>query len=189
VTQSLVQKRWVSEDLELLPSYEQSGNRYEIIDGELFVARAPHWKHQSTCGNIFAELKRWSSQTKLGQPSIAPGIIFTNTDNVIPDLVWASNQVLTSLDRAGHLTVAPELVVEVLSSGKENEHRDRVLKLGLYAEQGVQEYWLVDWQVEQLEIYRLSANSLSLIDTLANADKLTSPLLPGLLVELNKIFA
>ncbi len=35
--------RWQSADLELLPD---NGNRYEIIDGELLVTRAPHWKHQ-----------------------------------------------------------------------------------------------------------------------------------------------
>ena len=34
---------WTSADLELLPD---NGNRYEIINGELYVTRAPHWKHQ-----------------------------------------------------------------------------------------------------------------------------------------------
>jgi len=37
------QMRWTSADLELLP---EDGKRYEIIDGDLFVTRAPHSKHQ-----------------------------------------------------------------------------------------------------------------------------------------------
>ena len=45
--------RWTTSDLDLLPD---NGNRYEIIDGELFVS-TPHWEHQVTCGNIYTELK------------------------------------------------------------------------------------------------------------------------------------
>lgn len=40
--------RWTTSDLELLP---ESSNRYEIIDGDLFVTRAPHWQHQTASGN------------------------------------------------------------------------------------------------------------------------------------------
>ena len=45
--------RWTTADLKLLPD---NGNRYEIIDGELFVTRAPHWGHQRTTGNIYQDL-------------------------------------------------------------------------------------------------------------------------------------
>lgn len=40
---------WTPSDLELL---SDNGNRYQIIDGELFVTRAPHWKHQNFCTKI-----------------------------------------------------------------------------------------------------------------------------------------
>ena len=92
--------RWTTSDLELLPD---NGNRYEIIDGELFVTKAPYWKHQLTCVRIAAALDAWSQSTKLGQAAINPGIIFTDTDNVILDVVWASNERLAVLlDNAGH---------------------------------------------------------------------------------------
>jgi Uma2 family endonuclease len=65
--------RWTTADLELLPD---NGNRYEIIDGELFVTRAPHWEHQRTCGRIFSELDTWSQSTGLGRSAIAPGLFF-----------------------------------------------------------------------------------------------------------------
>ncbi|NER00071.1 MAG: hypothetical protein F6K30_25800 [Cyanothece sp. SIO2G6] len=35
--------RWTTSDLEGFPD---NGDRYEIIDGELFVTRLPHWDHQ-----------------------------------------------------------------------------------------------------------------------------------------------
>ncbi len=66
--------RWTTTDLERLPD---NGNRYEIIDGELFVTRAPHWGHQKTCNNVAAELRDWSLSTGLGEAVTAPGVIFT----------------------------------------------------------------------------------------------------------------
>jgi Uma2 family endonuclease len=73
MSQTTDEIRWTTADLELLPD---NGNRYEIIDGELFVTRAPHWEHQRTCGNIFQELNTWSRETGLGRSAIAPGLFF-----------------------------------------------------------------------------------------------------------------
>jgi Uma2 family endonuclease len=168
--------RWTTADLELFPD---NGNRYEIIDGELFVTRAPHWNHQKVCARIIAPLDNWSQATSLGQVVPAPGIIFGDNDNVIPDVVWASNERLPLLlDEAGHLTGAPELVVEVLSAGIENEKRDRELKLKLYSARGVREYWIVDWRNQQVEVYRREQASLKLVATLFSDDELNSPILP-----------
>ena len=180
------QVRWTTADLELLPD---NGNRYEIVDGELFVTRAPHWKHQTTADNICTELKLWSRQTGLGEAVTSAGIIFTDADNVIPDVVWISNERLASvLDDAGHLTAAPELVVEVLSPGEENERRDRSCKLKLYASQGVREYWIADRQLQQIQIYRREQAILVLVATLFSSDNLSSPLLPGFTCPVASLF-
>jgi Uma2 family endonuclease len=169
--------RLTTSDLELFPD---DGNRYEIIDGELFVTRAPHWKHQAVCVKIGTQLDIWSTQTGLGRVAFAPGIIFTDADNVIPDVVWASHQRLAELlDEAGHLTGAPELVIEVLSPGEKQQQRDRQLKLKLYSIQGVQEYWIFDRERQKVEIYRRENAVLKLAVTLYKQDNLTSPLLPG----------
>lgn len=178
--------RWTTADLELLPD---NGNRYEIIDGELFVTRSPHWGHQRACGNIYQELNIWSRSSSLGQTAFNPGIIFSDADNVIPDVVWASNERLAMLlDEAGHLTAAPELIVEVLSPGAENVRRDREAKLKLYSSRGVQEYWIVDWQLQQIEVYRREQASLRLISTLFSHDVLSSPLLPEFSCSIAQLF-
>lgn len=168
---------WTVADLDLLPD---NGTRYEIIDGELFMTRAPRWSHQKVAANICAKLNRWSEETKLGEATIAPGIIFSEADNVIPDVVWASYERLAILlDEAEHLTGAPELVVEVLSPGEENQRRDREVKLKLYASQGVQEYWIADCRLQQVQVYRRQAATLKLVATLLASDEINSPLLPG----------
>lgn len=172
------QLRWTIHDLEVLPQSE--GTRYELIDGELFVTRSPHRKHQQICGRIFAELDSWSVETGLGEAILAPGIIPSDSDNVIPDVVWVSRERLALLeDEAGHLTGFPELIVEVLSSGEANIRRDREAKLKLYSVQGVQEYWIADRFAKRLEIYRRSKGQLALAKTLLEGDEVTTPLLPG----------
>jgi Uma2 family endonuclease len=179
--------RWTTADVDLLP--ENEGTRYEIVDGELFMTRAPHWRHQATCLNIGMALKTWSLASSSGEVTINPGILFTESDNVIPDVVWASSDRLAVLlDEAGHLTGAPELVVEVLSPGGDNERRDREAKLKLYASRGVQEYWLADWRLQQVEVYRRENATLRLIATLMNQDELSSPLLPGFSCAVSQFF-
>ena len=178
--------RWTTSDIALLPD---NGTRYEIIDGELYMSRQPHWHHQCTCGNFYAELRAWSLTSGLGQASITPGVIFSDADNVVPDVVWISNERLTALmDEAGHLTGAPELAVEVLSPGVENERRDREAKLKLYESRGVREYWIVDWRVQQIEVYRRDQAMLHLAATLFAEDVLTSPLLPGFACPVARLF-
>jgi Uma2 family endonuclease len=58
------QVRWTTADLELLPD---NGNRYEIVDGELFVTPLRHWDHQQVADSVCMELKIWSRQTNLGE--------------------------------------------------------------------------------------------------------------------------
>jgi Uma2 family endonuclease len=178
--------RWTTVDLKLLPD---SSNRYEIIDGDLLVTKAPHWGHQKASGNAHSELRDWSIATGLGEAVQAPGVIFSDADNVIPDVVWISKERLaTSLDEAGHLTVAPELIVEVLSPGADNERRDRETKLKLYTSRGVQDYWILDWRLKQVEVYRRQSGVLQLVSTLFPGDTLTSPLLPGFACDVERLF-
>ncbi|GAB4379610.1 MAG: Uma2 family endonuclease [Elainellaceae cyanobacterium] len=179
--------RWTSADLVIFEG--DRANRYEIIDGELFVTRAPDWKHQAVCGRIVTLLNVWGDQSGLGQAAINPGIIFSESDNVIPDVVWASYERLEQLlDEAGHLTAAPELVVEVLSPGKANERRDREAKLKLYSVRGVLEYWIVNVQEQVVEVYRRENGILKLAATLYRQDELTSPILPAFSSLISRFF-
>lgn len=177
---------WTSADLELLP---ENGNRYEIIEGVLYVTRAPHWKHQKTCGRLFTALDIWSIATKLGETALGAGVIFGNKDDVIPDVVWLSKEKYEALiDQSGHLLGAPDLAIEVLSAGTDNEKRDREVKLKLYSSQGVLEYWIADWREKKLQIYRRENGVLKLAMTLFVTDTLTSPLLPEFVCPLSQIF-
>ena len=177
---------WRSSDLALLP---ENGTRYEIIDGELIMSRSPHWHHQATCTRVATRLNAWCERDGNGQAVINPGVIFADADDVIPDVVWISDERFADLlDDAGHLTGAPELAIEVLSFGGQNEARDRTAKRKLYETQGVREYWILDWRLKQVEVYRREQGELRQVATLLPEDTLTTPLLPGFACAVTALF-
>ena len=180
-------QRWTSADLDAFP--DDDGKRYEIIDGELFVSTQPHFYHQLVCGNIHALLKTWSDKTQLGRPIFAPGLIFADDDDVVPDVAWLSEERLAiALADDGKLHSAPDLVIEVLSPGSTNKRRDRGAKLKLYSRRDVLEYWMVDWLAHSVEIYRRQNTQLELFATLTKGDVLESPLLPGFSAQTDELF-
>ena len=175
-----------SADLEVLP---EDGKLYELIEGELYASRHPSWDHQFACGRLFRFLDEWNEQTGLGVVNAAPGLIFAEDDDVAPDLVWISLATLsTALGEDRKLHSAPELVIEVLSPGVSNQQRDRQAKLKLYGRRGVQEYWIVNGQEQEVDIYRHDGTSLKFWRTLRSDDCIESPLLPGFSCLVNKFF-
>jgi Uma2 family endonuclease len=178
--------RWTSTDLDALPD---DGRRYEIIDGELFVSKQPYFYHQHVCGKLYWSLANWSNQTQLGQTIIAPGLIFADDNDVVPDVAWLTRERLAlALGEDGKLHSAPDLVVEVLSPGSTNQRRDREAKLKLYSRRRVLEYWIVDWLGQCIEIYRRTNTHLGLSATLRKGDLLESPLLPNFSEQVDALF-
>jgi len=110
--------RWTSSDLQTLPG---DGKRYEIIAGELFVSKQPHFYHQHVCGKIYNLLENWNASRRLGQAIIAPGLIFAEDDDVVPDVAWLSNKrSAAALATDGKLHLAPDLIVELVIAWIEN---------------------------------------------------------------------
>lgn len=181
------------EDLEAFP---EDGNRYEVIEGELYVSHAPHAEHQEVLDEMSFALRLWRKETGLGWVVSGAGIVFSRHDGVIPDLLWISDAQLrlAMINPAtgqwdGHLYAAPDLAIEVLSPGHANEARDREVKLTLYSRRGVREYWIIDRFTQTIAVYRRTAEAtLALAATLTDRDTLTSPLLPGFAVPVAQLF-
>ncbi len=177
---------WTSKDLEILPD---DGQRYEIIDGELYVSKQPHKHHQLVCSRVWELLQIWSRQTGAGEAVIAPGVIFAEDNDVAPDVTWVSQERLATAYQAdGKYHAAPDLMVEVLSPGSSNERRDREFKLWLYSRRGVLEYWIISWMELRLEIYRREEGQLQLHSTLYKNDTVSSPHLPGFTCSVSQFF-
>lgn len=172
------------DDLEALPD---DGNQYELIDGELYMSRAPGFLHQRVVVRLVYLLETYSEDVGKGVVIGGPGVIFGKHDSVIPDVVFVREERRHIISNRG-LTAAPDLVVEILSPGEPNADRDRKLKLQLYSREGVPEYWIVDPEAHTLALYRRADSVLQLVATLEGKDRLTSPILPGFDVPLSSLF-
>jgi Uma2 family endonuclease len=173
-------------DLEATPD---DGNRYELIDGEILVSSAPSYFHQSVLIRIVKAFILYLDKRPLGEILPGVGVIFDDYNGVIPDLVFLTHDRRRKIVGAGRLRAAPEIAIEILSPGASNVRRDRNIKLSLYSERGVGEYWIVDPEDHAVEIYRRGEGGLELFASLRGADILTSDILPGFAVAAETFFA
>lgn len=171
------------EDLESMP---EDGNRYEVIEGELFVSRAPSLTHQNVVVNLLFAFKEYLRKKPIGKVWPGPGVIFSNFSGVIPDIVYISNERRSEIATGSRVTGAPDLIIEILSPGTENERRDRHVKRQLYRKYGVKEDWIVDPERSAIAIYRTS--KLKLVSKLGIRGQLTTPLLPEFRCSVTDIF-
>lgn len=174
------------DDLAAMP---EDGNRYEVIEGEVFVSRAPTFVHQIIITNLIASIKKYLNGNQIGTVVTTPGIIFSPIDSVIPDLVYVSHERLKEILVDERLRAAPELIVEIVSPGADNERRDRVVKRQLYGKHRVREYWVIDPEKRSFEIYLLDGDVLRPAATFSEGDVVRTTLLPGWQVSVEQLFA
>jgi Uma2 family endonuclease len=173
------------EDLSALPD---DGNAYELIEGELIVSRSPALTHQLVLDNLFFYLRTYLEQNPVGRVFTTPGVIFDRYNSVIPDIAFLTNEQFARVGSETHINEAPALAVEVVSPGRENARRDRVVKLQVYGKFGVGEYWVADPEARTLEIYRPDEGALALAATLKGEDEIRTPLLPGFVCQVKRVF-
>jgi Uma2 family endonuclease len=172
-------------DLDACP---EDNNRYELIEGELFVSRAPGIPHQRVILNLEIILSNYLREHPVGILVPGAGAIFSNYDAVIPDLVFVRNERWDQVVTGEKFTGALDLVIEVTSQGAENRRRDLLVKRQLYGKYGVAEYWVIDSDNRQVEVYRLQGQRLESAGTFRSSDEFDTPLLPGFTLAVSTIF-
>ena len=172
-------------DLERYP--DDDGNRYELIEGELYVSTAPGIPHQLVLLNLQTALDIYLHANAIGKIVPGAGAVFSNFDAVIPDLVYVSNERWSEIVANNRFNAAPDIVIEVLSPGSENRRRDLVAKHRLYQKYGVQEYWIVDQENRSVFVYLYWKSGGSAV-TFSSSDTFASELLPGFAFGVESLF-
>src|SRR5258708_13107287 len=76
-------------DLDACPD---DNNRYELIEGELFVSRAPGIPHQRVLNNLQMTFGIYLKENPIGIVVPGAGAVFSDHDAVIPDLAFLPNE-------------------------------------------------------------------------------------------------
>ena len=119
----------------------------ELVFGRFYLSPSPSVVHQVVALlllRLFDDLAVRSGGLALSAPL---DVVLADHSVVQPDLVYISRESKRIVK--ARIEGAPTLVVEILSPG--TSRRDRGEKLALYAEAGVEEYWVVDPIERQIE--------------------------------------
>jgi Uma2 family endonuclease len=178
-----LEKPLTYKDYEALPE----GAPYQLINGELIMTPAPTPLHQNIIGTLHVALHHFVKSHGLGRVFLSPiDVKLTDIDVFQPDLIFVRKDNVAKIGR-DKLNVIPDLVVEVLSPS--NAFYDLTHKKTIYAESGIEEYWVIDPKDETIEVFVRDGDRYRTEAFFKNSDSLNSPMFPGFSMKLNDVFA
>ncbi len=130
-------RRWTRADLARLPD---DGNRYEVLDGELFVTPQASFPHQIIATRFLAALLPYVDRHGLGAV-VGPGGVVFDESELQPDVLVAPVPP-GRLPEKWEDVPRPLFVAEILS--RTTRRRDLEYKRDAYLRLGIPEYWVID---------------------------------------------
>ena len=166
---------------------DSDGQRWELIDGEVFEMSSPTTAHQRILGRLHVELAIFL-KGKPCEAFLSPYDVRLNADGaddtvVQPDVLVVCDS--AKIDAKCCVGV-PDLVIEILSPSTAG--RDRLVKMQLYQRVGVREYWIVDPDAKTVQAFILEDGRYT-GKTYAGNEKMPVHVLPGLEIDLADVFA
>jgi Uma2 family endonuclease len=140
--------RLTLEELHALP---EDGNRYELIDGELFVTPAPTLRHQDAAASLYVLLRSFARASGCDAYLAPADITFATHTLVQPDLFILPRREDGS--RAGQFEDVGRLLLAVEVISPSSRRTDRNQKRRLYQREGVPVYWIVDQEQRMVEVW------------------------------------
>ena len=168
--------------------------RIEIVSGKVFMMATPSRIHQKITGELFRQLANFL-EGKQCEVYAAPfgvrlfeqdGDSEENVDTVVePDISVVCDR--SKLDKRG-CKGAPDMIVEVLSPS--SLRHDRLVKLNLYQQAGVREYWIIDPENRAVQVFlQDGSGSLRICEEYGSQDVAKVNVLDGCFIELSKVFS
>jgi Uma2 family endonuclease len=163
------------------------GQRYEILDGVLYMSPAPSEPHQRSVLRLGHYLLTYVEFVSLGIVLTSPFDVELSFSNVVqPDAL-----VLLKENRHKSISTriigAPDLVVEVASPG--TSRYDRKKKSRAYAQAGVREYWIVHPLEHTVEVFVLEADTYCSVGVFSGEQTIPSQVISHFPVRVQQFFA
>ena len=164
----------------------EEGYFYELLNGHIVKKQAPSPQHQEAVENINWSLSYFVREKGLGKIYTSPiDVFFDKYNNTQPDILFIKKERLFIVTKDG-IQGQPDLIVEVLSPS--SYRYDKVDKMKIYCQFGVSEYWIVDANNKAIEVYSLENNAYILTSLAAETGEVSSKILDGLTIDIEKIF-
>lgn len=167
--------------------------RIEIIHGEAFMMAPPSRIHQEISGEIFRQLANYLEGKRCKVYSAPFGVRLFERDGdspgdvdtvVEPDISVVCDR--SKLDDHG-CKGAPDMLIEILSPS--TLRHDQLVKLNLYQQAGVREYWIVDPMSKSVQVFLLDSEGfLRIHEVYGRTDVAKVNVLDGCFLELSKVF-
>ena len=184
---------------QFLEMTEKSENRYELIDGVVYLLASPSFTHQRILGELYTSFREHLNNQAKCDAFMAPFDIKLIRQNikllreeteddinvVQPDLIVLCDY-MKDINEKDRYQGTPTLAVEILSPSTRS--KDRVKKLDLYMESGIEEFWIVDPKTESVMVYSFNEGELDRDAFYTSGQTAESIRFPGLSVLLDKLF-
>lgn len=179
-----LQGYWSEEDYLELPG----ARMIEYNNGFLEVLPMPTMAHQFIALYLYRLLFDFVESNLLGWVLAAPIPV-----RLGPKLYREPDVCFLSADRpdrrAGDYPDGADLVIEVVSGGREDRRRDLVTKRAEYAAAGIAEYWIVDAKEDVIIVLRLEGSEYVEHGRFTEGMEASSALLPGFVVPVADVWA
>ena len=145
------QGQWTVDMLDALP---EDGQRYEIIDGELYATPAPSDVHQLVAGEFYQRLSTYLRRSRVGRALISPADVRRGdrTRNRVQPDVFAVR--VTEAGRPPYPYDLADLLLAIEVASPSNPLLDYQVKRELYLSNGVPEYWIVNTEARLVSRWR-----------------------------------
>jgi Uma2 family endonuclease len=134
---------------------EKEGEKYELINGKVYMMASANWRHQRISGRLYSQISNYLEDKKCQifyELDVRPEPKEDKSDDTVvrPDIIVVCDTDKLSKDGTGGVNGVPDLVVEVLSPSTANY--DKIKKFNKYRETGVREFWIVDPETRLVEV-------------------------------------
>jgi Uma2 family endonuclease len=177
---------WTEEQYLDLTDHAKRG--IEFTDGRLEFLPMPTELHQELIAFLYRALYEFVTKRQLGKVHfsglrlrIRPGKIRE------PDIIFLHKDHFQA--RHNRVWNGADLVVEVVSEDPKDRKRDYEEKLLAYAERGIAEYWIVDYQRRIVVLHRLDGQRYAIHGEFTSGQQAASVLLPEFSIDVDALFA
>ncbi|PKM93766.1 MAG: prevent-host-death protein [Firmicutes bacterium HGW-Firmicutes-1] len=167
---------------EFLKLTAASEQRYELIDGHVYLLASPKVTHQMITGQLYGQLFNHFVGKKC-QPFVSPfdiTLVVDKKKNVVQPDLGIICDMETGTDEKDSYMGIPSLVVEVLSQSSVT--KDMVGKLQVYMLAGVKEYWVVNPMKASAMVYGFKDYEIIFHRSMKKEEGIESYLFPDLKV-------